>query len=242
MTTENISDKQKSHSIWNSILDWFYPPVCAGCGRISFLLCEDCLQAFEEGKLVANRTKKNERRFYAGLKVEEGQRLLTELDFLNLHQGVAANLVRAVKYNANQEMGVLLGTLLGEAFCSNDWKVDVVMPVPLGTVRLQERGYNQASLIADGFCEKTGLLLDKKSLLRKKETRSQVGLDINQREANMLEAFVAEGSLIDGKKILLIDDVLTTGATLRSCAVALLEGGATQVSALTITSATIVSS
>lgn len=238
MITEKISDKSKSHSIWNTILDWFYPPVCAGCGRISFLFCEDCLENFRQGMNVAQKEKINERRYYAGLKVEEGKRLLTQLDFLHLHRGVAARMVRALKYDQNQEIGQVLGTLLGEVFLLNDWEIDVVVPVPLGTQRLHQRGYNQAGLIAKGFCEITGLTIEENGLQRKKETRTQVGLDINQREVNMLEAFIADSTLIKGKKILLIDDVLTTGATLRSCAVALMEGGATGVSAMTITSAT----
>jgi ComF family protein len=238
MITEQKSVKNKSHSSWNTILDWFYPPGCAGCGRISFLLCDDCLHTFKKGMRTAENVKKNERRYFAGLKAENGVRLLSNIDFLNLHQGVAASLVRALKYHQNQEIGKVLGGLLGEAFLQKAWEIDVVMPVPLGTQRLFERGYNQASLIAYGFSEKTGLPILENGLMRKKETRTQVGLDITQREMNMLEAFMAEKSFVEGKKILLIDDVLTTGATLRSCAVALMEGGATEVSAMTVTSAT----
>lgn len=239
MITEEISDKKKNNTLLHVLLDWFFPPACAGCGRIGFLLCPECAAGFEKGFEKAQTAQKNERRYYTGLKADEGERLLTELAFLGLHQDELAQAVRELKYHQNDAIGPVLGELLAEAFFNLGWQVDVVMPVPLGEKRLRRRGYNQAELIARGFCAQSDLPLACDCLTRKKETRSQVGLDITQREVNMQNAFIAEGSLINGKQILLIDDVLTTGATLRSCAAALLEGGAASVMAMTITSATV---
>lgn len=110
----------------------------------------------------------------------------------------------------------------------------MIIPVPLSRLRLAERGYNQAAMLAFPF----SLLLEKKyqpSALKKiVETRTQVGLNIAERNTNMKNAFKANPDIVSGKSILLIDDVMTTGVTLNECARALLEARATEVNALTL--------
>ena len=239
MITQETPDTKRNNQFLNLLLDWVFPPVCAGCDRISFLICPDCEKILFEIIEESVCYKNNELRYYASLKVEEEMRLLDELDFLGIHRNELAKCVRALKYHHNLEIGKVLGQYLGDAFLDKKWEIDLVVPVPLGEKRILSRGYNQAEIIAEGFCEKTGLQIDKVSLRRKKETRTQVGLNIKQREKNMLDAFVADGSLIKDKSILLIDDVLTTGATLRSSALALRKGGAKAVLAMTISSGTV---
>ena len=111
---------------------------------------------------------------------------------------------------------------------------DVIVPVPLHTARLRERGYNQASLLAHEMACRVGLTLNEQTLVRRRATASQVKLDARQRKENVRDAFRCSDDTLAGKQVLLIDDVCTTGATLAACAVALHEGGARSVQALTL--------
>lgn len=240
-------DKEKKPNgdikkIISILLDWFFPPSCAGCGRISFLWCPSCEEKLFKAMQVAMREKENEKRFYISLQVEEEFRLLDDLDFLTLHKDEVSNAIRSLKYNKNFDMGLIFGKYLKELYDEKNWHIDYVIPVPLGKKRFQERGFNQAEILAKGFCDCTNLSLNTDCLQRKKETRTQVGLNITQREENMQTAFFVESLKVKNKNILLIDDVLTTGATLRACASALLDGGANSVVALTVTSGTFASS
>jgi ComF family protein len=112
--------------------------------------------------------------------------------------------------------------------------VDVVVPVPLHTARLRERGYNQAALLARELAQQAGLPIDEGTLVRKRATAPQVELNAKQRKENVHGAFYCSGNALTGKRVLLIDDVCTTGATLEACAVALYENGARSVQALTL--------
>ncbi|MDY7080323.1 MAG: phosphoribosyltransferase family protein [Chloroflexota bacterium] len=112
--------------------------------------------------------------------------------------------------------------------------IDIIVPVPLHIVRLQERGYNQAALLAREMAHQVGLTVDEQSLVRQRETASQVDLDARQRRQNVHAAFCCSGNGLVGRRVLLIDDVCTTGATLEACAAALYEGGARSVQALTL--------
>jgi ComF family protein len=114
------------------------------------------------------------------------------------------------------------------------WQVDTVIPVPLGIARFAERGYNQASLLARPLAWGLGLDFLPGVLSRVRETRSQVDLTGAERKLNVKGAFQANRDLIAGRKILIIDDVATSGATIDACATALLEGGACQVYGLTL--------
>ncbi|MGE5224806.1 MAG: ComF family protein [Omnitrophica WOR_2 bacterium] len=114
------------------------------------------------------------------------------------------------------------------------WKIDVVVPVPLGVARLAERGYNQAALLARPVSLGMGLSYSSKALFRIRETRSQVELKASERKSNVKGAFQARSELVDGKHVLVIDDVATTGSTLGECARALLEAGAAQVVGFTL--------
>jgi ComF family protein len=114
------------------------------------------------------------------------------------------------------------------------WLIDVVVPVPLGIARLKERGYNQAALIAHPFALASGLRYAPRALLRTRETRSQVGLSITERKINVTDAFKARHEIVGGKRVLLIDDVTTSSATLDACAAALRKDGADQVYCLTL--------
>ena len=119
-------------------------------------------------------------------------------------------------------------------FLAANHDVDLIVPVALGPKRLKERGYNQANLLASPCAIRLGVECNQRALRRIRETRSQVGLSIVQRQNNVSGAFIADSKEVGGKRVLLIDDVLTTGATLNACAEALKQAGAVQIFSLTL--------
>ena len=110
----------------------------------------------------------------------------------------------------------------------------LVVPVPLAPERLAARGYNQSGLLAQTYAEWRGLRLAPHGALRVRSTAPQVGLSARERRLNVAGAFAGERRLIAGRPVILIDDVCTTGATLDSCAEALLAAGASQVWGVTL--------
>lgn len=112
--------------------------------------------------------------------------------------------------------------------------VDVVVPVPLHKHRLRWRGFNQAACLAQEFCEQVHLKIDEDILVRHRATAAQVDLNARQRRENVQDAFRCVSNEVVGKRVLLIDDVCTSGSTLEACAVALRQGGAESVQALTL--------
>jgi ComF family protein len=115
-----------------------------------------------------------------------------------------------------------------------DWEVDFLIPVPLSAGRLAERGYNQAALLARPLALATGLPYRPQALWKVRETPTQVGLTASGRRVNVKDAFQADPALSSGARVLVIDDVTTSGATLEACAEALRCSGARQVFALTL--------
>ena len=114
------------------------------------------------------------------------------------------------------------------------WDVDMLIPMPLGKKRLKERGYNQVALVARPLAYELGLQYAPQGLRKSRETRSQVGLNVSQRRENVSKAYQAEGKVVNGKSVLLMDDVATTGSTIQSSAEALLSAGARDVYAVTV--------
>jgi ComF family protein len=113
--------------------------------------------------------------------------------------------------------------------------VDLLVPVPLHVTRLRERGFNQAFLLITKWAKHEGLCFDGMSLCRRRRTDPQTGLSRQERGRNIRKAFaVRKPETIQGKRILLVDDVYTTGATVNACARILLEVGAATVDVLTL--------
>ncbi|MHB8418836.1 MAG: phosphoribosyltransferase family protein [Myxococcales bacterium] len=151
-----------------------------------------------------------------------------------VHEGPLAEALHRFKYRSRDDLGTLLGGLLARAPLPVAATPDLLLaPVPLHRRRLGERGYDQAWLLASALAEDLRLPALPRLLHRTRDTRPQVGLDRAEREANVRGAFEA-GSAASGRTILLVDDVLTTGATLREAARALRRAGALDVFALTL--------
>jgi ComF family protein len=117
-----------------------------------------------------------------------------------------------------------------------NWTIDMIVPVPMHTTRLRERGYNQAQLLGEHAAQQLAIPCVPEAVQRLRHTQSQVNLNAQERQANMQDAFEANPQLVSGQTILLIDDVYTTGATLAACAQTALDAGATAVYGLTVTS------
>lgn len=144
------------------------------------------------------------------------------------------NGLHTIKYRGNVPLGEALARQMVEFVNSLHWDVDVLIPVPLGKKRLQERGYNQVALVAEPLAYQTGLQYIPGALWKARETRSQVGLNVSQRHQNVHGAYQADPRRVGSKSILLMDDVATTGSTISSCTEALLSAGASRVYAITI--------
>lgn len=122
-----------------------------------------------------------------------------------------------------------------EEICHREkWPVELVVPVPLSLKREKKRGYNQAGLVASALAELLHVPLGAGGLRRVRETRSQVGLDLALRAENVQGAFQANPDVVQGRAVLLVDDLYTTGSTLSACAGSLKAAGARQVFGVTV--------
>lgn len=151
------------------------------------------------------------------------------------HANLLQSAVQALKYNDATDLAGPLAERLFRLVGQQMQSIDMIIPVPIHTQRLRERGYNQATLIAEDFAIMTQTPCIPEALTRTRATRTQVGLTETERHQNVSGAFVANTQLVRGQRIALLDDVRTTGATLNECALALRDAGARAVVALAVT-------
>ena len=143
-----------------------------------------------------------------------------------------------LKYARDIALGEVLARPLLEMLNQLDWQIDLVTSVPVGVARRAERGYNQATLLAFPLALASGVPFRSQALFKARETRTQVGLTLAQRRENVHQAFQARPEIVVGRRVLVVDDVTTSGATIEACASALNAAGASQVYGLTLARAT----
>jgi ComF family protein len=214
----------------------FYPRLCEGCGKPLLkgeqVLCISCgLQLPETGyhDIEDNETAL---RFAGRVPFYHA----TSLAWF-ITDGLLQHLIHGLKYKGKKETGIYLGSRLGIRLKETDWGkgIDVIVPVPLHPAKQAKRGYNQSMLIAQGIGKTMGIPASDKLLVRTRDTQTQTKKTRAERVTNMEGAFkTGNRETLKNKHILLCDDVLTTGATLESCILALLNEESIKISIATI--------
>lgn len=211
-------------------LDLLFPPHCAGCKKTGYILCSTCYAS------IKRLSPPFCRYCHAPLAVDNFCQKCTchPLRFNGLwmagaYQEPLRSYIHAFKYNGNKRLAQPLGSLLAQTYKRTGLVADMIVPVPLHTKRQQQRGYNQAQLLAEVCSAQLGLPLYVSLLTRVRATASQTHLSINERLQNVTGAFLlnpnANARTLAKRNILLIDDVCTTGATLDACAAPLFSAG-----------------
>ncbi|MCB2202522.1 ComF family protein [bacterium] len=219
-----------------TVLDWIYPPVCVGCGEPGYRLCDKCFGTirFIEGH-VCERCG-----LPIGLKrlhceeCDEEKPPYDAMRSLARYEGVIRESIHALKYGDNLSLGEVFTDRLTAIVREEDWSPDLIIPVPLSPARKAQRGYNQSTLLARPVALQLGVRFTPEVLRRIRNTQSQVELPADKRRENVKGAFNALPELVSGKRVLLVDDVTTTGSTIKECALALREVGAAAVYCLTL--------
>jgi len=213
----------------------FYPPVCGGCEKNGFRWCENCRKnSLLIPEPICEICGLPQPKTGICLSCKEIPPAYLALRSWSVFEGPIRRALHRIKYRQDLGLGDSLAAEMLVYINLLDWQIEIISPVPLGKKRLKERGYNQVALIARPLALAKGWEYAPRSLKRTKETISQVGLSANGREDNVRDAFVADSKRVAGKSVLVLDDVSTTGATLKSCAKALLNGGAREVYALSV--------
>jgi competence protein ComFC len=216
-------------------LDWLYPPMCGGCGRELSRWCPECQEkAALLPKIVCQCCGQVLNNPGLCTECQDCQPAYTALRSWAGFSGPVRNALHRLKYKKDIALGEILARHLVNMLGELAWKIDIVAPVPIGVARLAERGYNQATFLALPVALAIGRPYRPTALVKVKETRTQVGLNSEQRKVNVVGAYQARTNRVMGKSVLVVDDVTTTGATLHACAEALLDAGASQVYGLTL--------
>ncbi len=237
---------ERCQSWLNNGLSLVFPPRCVSCDRAGWFFCPHCAQRVEpvgqEICLQCGRPQLHtisrcevcrQQAFYA-----TNENPLIMIRVAAIHAPPLRQAIHALKYGGQTELALPLARYLVAALLDVPWadvyqSVDALIPVPLHDERRSERGYNQSELLAQAYCRLSKIPLQSNWLVRQRSTRSQVGLTATERHSNVEQAFVADPA-VTGKRIILLDDVYTTGATLHACAHAVVEAGATAVYALAL--------
>lgn len=224
-------------AFWNC-LDWVFPPNCVGCGAEGYQICPDCLQKIQftsrESCVRCGRSLRS-RGVCKGCRQQPPA--FTELRSLAIYEGTIQKIVVNLKYKADLGLSLMVSELMSRLVQAEDWELDMVVPVPLNEKRREERGYNQAAVLAFPLSLNLKLPMRVRALARIRDTESQVHLNAAERKANVQGAFLADPLLVRGKRVLLVDDVCTTGATLNAAAEALCSAGCSDVRVLTLAKA-----
>lgn len=235
-----LSDRwaYQGYRLFWQLVDALFPPRCVGCGQAGERWCAACAETVQP--LIAPLCEVCGDISATGLcpRCARQRPAYTALRSWAVFAGPVRHALHRLKYRRDLGAADVLARHLAAVFRRTDWNVDWVVPIPLGARRLRERGYNQAALLARPLAWQLERPLRPGVLQRVRETRSQVGLDREARRRNVREAFRAAAA-VAGRRVLLVDDVATTGATLEAAATALRRAGAVDVFALTVARATL---
>lgn len=210
--------------IADAVAGLVYPSLCLGCeqrlGASEALpVCARCLRRLPAAPGTAALSQIRQRE--AGAAVRAATALWSYDD-----SGTVQRIQHALKYGGQPSLGEPLGQLMAQAWQGSG--IERVIGVPLSRTRFLERGYNQSDALAAGVGRALGVRVDTEVLCRSRPTRTQTRLSAAERWANVSGAFsVSDPVTLSGQHVLLVDDVLTTGATLIAAAQALVEAGAT---------------
>ena len=214
-------------SFVTDLVDLVFPNCCPGCGAPFItgeeFLCSNCeidLPLFPVSEQILDR-------FAGRINLMEAR---SYLKFYNA--GIAQKLLHEIKYKGDKELGEHLGRafirhLSAEKAFEN---IDVVVPIPLHKSKLSSRGYNQSYFLAKGIAKELNIMVDEETVVRFKKSETQTRKSRAQRWQNVAGIFQATNDSFKDKNVLLVDDVITTGATLEACGEAILNAGAASLS------------
>lgn len=228
--------------MFEDLLSLLFPESCHACdgamARGEKFICTGCnvkLPYTDYHLHGATELNPLQRRFWGKVQVRYAFSYL-----LFIPKGRVQRILHKLKYKNAKELGVHLGNRYGSLLSDHHYteQFDLIVPVPLHKYKLRKRGYNQSECFGRGLSESMQLPLISNALTRVVDTGTQTRKNRLDRWYNVEQVFqVKHPESIEGKRVLLVDDVLTTGATLEACAQTLLNAGATEVSIVTIAAA-----
>lgn len=213
--------KHGSQNWLKPVLDFIFPPRCLGCKKRGKWLCVDCVSHFARVqqpvcRICGNATAGTVLCSYC-------YKTPLRIDGIrapHYFEGILRETIHRFKYQHATHLAQPLAEVLVAYLQAHLIEFAMLVPVPLHGLRFKQRGYNQSELLATELGAALGVPVVN-ALIRVKETKSQMNLPAGERKANVRGAFVCQDESVSGKKVLLIDDVCTTGATLEACSIAL---------------------
>ena len=222
--------------IKESVLHVVFPHVCDGCGsdllNIESNLCIRCLASLPETNFEMHQNNPVEKDFWGRLPIVSAS---AHLYFTK--ESLVQRLMHQLKYGGNKEIGLQLGRIMGNALRSSNrfHDIDALIPLPLFPSKEKKRGYNQAKVLCDGMAEVLSLPVWSTIITRPQHTETQTKKGRIERWKNIEGKFrLTDPDAIRNKHLLLVDDVITTGATLEACGNELLSAENVKLSLATL--------
>jgi ComF family protein len=211
--------------VFNFLIDLFFPKVCAGCHTLlmtnEFVICTHCRHELPLTQYHLDTNNEAVKKFYGKIEIQHVSAFL----YFN-KKGIVQELIHNLKYKGHEEIGFVLGNWYIEDLKRLNLEIpfDVVIPVPLHKRKFKERGYNQVTTFGKALAEGLNVAFDDAVLYRKKYSKTQSKKNLLGRSENIENIFDVKFSEENhNKHFLIVDDVLTTGATLEACSRALLK-------------------
>lgn len=224
-------------SIWSQLIDLIAPRLCIMCGKRLEVeeeyICQACSDELPRTNFHHNAEENMMAQMFWGLMPIERATAW----FYFAPNTKTSNIIYDLKYHNQPDIGISMGEAMTQEIADSGFfdGIDVIVPIPLAPQRKKQRGYNQSTMIARGISGKTGIPVVEDAVTRLHFEQSQTQLDRWERLKNVEQQFKAGNTKqLDGKHVLLVDDVTTTGATIIACATALRQAQEIRFSVLTL--------
>lgn len=228
------------HHLFSDALHLFYPHHCTGCGSDLIakdgLLCINCISELPHTCFAGYENNYVENIFRGRIKIKAAHS-----EFYFSKGQLVQHLIHQLKYKSNKEIGYYLGALMGNNLLTSGRfsNIDYLVPLPLYADKEFKRGYNQATIICNGINSSTHIPVMPGNIVRQRPTETQTRKHRTERWQNVAGSFAVKNpALLVGKNILLVDDVITTGASLEACGETILQISGTSLSIAVLAHAT----
>ncbi len=227
--------QRRGQQVWSALIDLLFPPRCGGCQAAGSLWCEACRAAVKP--IVPPWCEKCGEPFVTERLCANCRAYPLEIEKIRsvaVFDGVLRQAIHRFKYQRVSSLAEPFGNMLADYWRAEQLAADWLIPVPLHPSRERDRGYNQSELLARQLARRVNVPVRRNGLRRTRATAVQMTLNAVQRRENVVGAFECVEARVRGMRVVIVDDVSTTGATLDACAQAVLKAGAVSVMGLTL--------